>query len=317
MSKYSFFLVVVLCTLSSLLYAQQDARYTMYMYNGLIFNAGYAGSAERTCMNAFYRNQWVNIEGAPQTISASMNTALGKKSRIGVGGYVEYDKLGVHDRLSGSLSYAYRLPLGSGHLGMGVEGNVLYMRSNWDDVQLNPDGVNDDPTFQGTTRALLPNFGLGLFYHTQTFYLGLSAPRILEVKLNANQNIDTLTLARERTNYYGTVGVVVSLSDDWKLKPSALVKMIPTRAPIQTDLNLSVLYKNVFELGTSFRADGQFKPESVNAIAMLHFKSGLKIGYAYDFTLSRLQNYNSGSHEVTLGYEFGGKKMRYLTPRYF
>ncbi len=70
-------------------------------------------------------------------------------------------------------------------------------------------------------------------------------------------------------------------------------------------------------MGGSFRADGQIKPESVNAIAMLHFKSGLKIGYAYDFTLSRLQNYNSGSHEVTVGDEFGGKKMRYLTPRYF
>ena len=256
MSKYSFLIAVVLCAVSSLLYAQQDARYTMYMYNGLIFNAGYAGIAERTCMNAFYRNQWVNIEGAPKTISASMNTALGKKSRIGVGGYVEYDKLGVHDRLSASLSYAYRLPLGSGHLGMGVEGNVLYMRSNWDDVQLTPDGVNDDPTFQGTTRALLPNFGLGLFYHTQTFYLGLSAPRILEVKLNANQNIDTLTLARERTNYYGTVGVVASLSDDWKLKPSALVKMIPTRAPIQTDLNLGVWSKIGFELGGCFGVGG-------------------------------------------------------------
>lgn len=317
MSKFNLFSFIILSAISSFLYAQQDARYTMYMYNGLVFNPGYAGSAERTCMNAFYRKQWVNIEGAPQTISASMNTALGKKSRVGIGGYAEYDKLGVHDRITAALSYAYRLPLGKGHLGMGVEGNILYMRSNWNEVQLSPDGINNDPTFAGTTTAWLPNFGLGLFYHTQTFYLGVSAPRILEVKLNANQNIDTLTLARERTNYYGTVGVVVPLSDNWKIKPSALVKMVPTRAPIQTDLNLSVLYKNTFELGTSFRADSQFNPESVNAIALFHFKNGLRVGYAYDFTLSRLQNYNSGSHEITLGYEFSGPKMRYLTPRYF
>jgi hypothetical protein len=43
----------------------------------------------------------------------------------------------------------------------------------------------------------------------------------------------------------------------------------------------------------------------------------LRLGYSYDFTLTDVKDYSSGSHEIMLGYDFGYDIMKIKTPRYF
>lgn len=314
MKKSLFFSLLIVCTAIQTLVAQQEPRYTMYMYNGLLHNPAYAGRSERLSLDAYYRNQWVKIDGAPKEIAISGHAALTKKSRFGVGGYLEYDQIGVHQRFTLGGAYSYRLQVGPGTLSMGVEANILHLRSNWSDVQVNPEGNDDDPLFQGDQTAWLPNFGLGLYFNTQAFYLGASCPRLLQNQLYADGTVGN---AKEFRNYFFTVGGVIQPMEDFALKPSALVKMVPGNAPIQTDLNLNLIIRKMFEMGGSFRFDSQFAPESANLIALFHYKDKYRIGYAYDFTISQLQSYTAGSHEIMLGMDIGGTKNRYKSPRYF
>ena len=114
-----------------------------------------------------------------------------------------------------------------------------------------------------------------------------------------------------------TSDVIIPVGSFLKIKPSFLVKMIPGQAPTQFDANLSFLLKEKLWLGSSFRMQNEFIPESVDFIASFQMPNGLRLGYAYDLTLTQLSNYTSGSHEIMLGFDFGKDGERYRSPRYF
>jgi len=296
--------------------AQQDARYSMYMFNGMYVNPAYVGSNGAPSLSAFYRKQWVNIEGSPQSISLSANTALGKRDQYGLGGIAEYDEIGVHQRITGYLAYAYRFKLPIGHLALGVQGGVQYLRSNFTDITPEEVITNPDPVFQENNSVLLPNFGLGIWFNTPWVFAGVSAPHLLNNKLKDGQP-DVAVVGRQFRHYMANAGVVIAAGQSLKIVPSVLVKAVPRNAPVQFDTNLSFFIKDVVWIGSSFRFEQLFNPESVNAIIGFQFKNGLRLGYAYDYTLSNLQNFTSGSHEATLGYDIKKKAERFVTPRYF
>ncbi len=314
----SFLLIMVALTMATLqeTKAQQDARYSQYMFNGLVHNPGYAGSAESTCFTGIYRKQWVDIEGSPQTISFSGHTSLGLYDKIGIGGFMEYDEIGVHQRIRAYAAYAYRFRIGRGRLGFGVQGGILNLRSNFTEIETQAEPGDMDGAFTQDERTLLPNFGVGLFFQTNKVYLGASAPHLLNNDLyDGLPNI--AKVPQQYRHYILTGGVVVPLGRKIKLKPSALVKMVPGNAPTQVDANLSVLLFETIWLGSSFRFEEKLNPESIDFILSFQLENGVRIGYAYDYTLSELADFTSGSHEIMLGYDFGKKGERIKTPRYF
>lgn len=311
-----FFIFAGLGCFGTWAHAQQDARYSMYMFNGMYVNPAYAGTNENGGFAAFYRKQWVNIPGSPQTISLSGNGALGKRKQYGLGGFAEYDQIGVHQRITAYGAYAYRFKLPAGNLALGLQGGVQYLRSNLTDVTPEEVITNPDPVFQQNTSVLMPNFGLGIWFNTRYFFAGISAPHLLNNKMKDGQP-GLSVVGRQFRHYLLNVGGVLPVSDELKLVPSVLVKAVPTHAPVQFDTNLSLFIKDLIWIGSSFRFENRFKPESVNAILGFQFQNGLRIGYAYDYTLSKLTNFTSGSHEVTVGYDISPKPQRLITPRYF
>ncbi len=308
----------VLIALSFSANAQQDARYTQYMFNKLAFNPGYAGTADGLSLSGLYRIQWVNIDGAPTSFTLSGHTPLGAAKKIGVGAFLEHDQIGVHKETSIFLSYSYKFAIGDrSKLSVGVNGGAAFLNSDFQSIMAN--GGNEwidltvDGAFMENVNKVLPNFGVGLYYYTPNkYYVGLSAPFLLENSLGGPRKV-----AKQARHYYLTGGFVMPLGDNLKLKPSMLVKMVPNRAPIQFDANVMFLIKDALWLGTSFRIDDQINSESLDFIAAFQMKNGMRIGYAYDLTLSDLSSYTSGSHEIMLGYDFLGKDKRIVTPRYF
>ena len=295
--------------------AQQDARYTQYMFNKLVFNPGYAGTGEGLSLSGLARIQWVNIDGAPTSFSLSGHTPLGQGKKVGVGAFLEHDRIGVHQETSLFLNYAYKLMLGERNiLSLGVNGGLSYLTSDFQslaDTEIIQ--LSADPSFQTNVSKILPNFGVGAyFYQPNKYYLGLSAPFLLTNNLESVSRI-----AHQYRHYYLTGGMVVPMGSSLKLKPSFLVKAVPGNAPIQFDANLMFLIKEALWLGLSYRIDDQINSESLDFIASFQMKNGLRIGYAYDLTLSELSNYTSGSHEIMLGYDVRGKSKRIITPRYF
>jgi type IX secretion system PorP/SprF family membrane protein len=95
------------------------------------------------------------------------------------------------------------------------------------------------------------------------------------------------------------------------IKPSVMVKYVD-KAPAIADFNVNVLLSNILWLGVGYRTN-----DAVVGMVELQLSKKLRIGYSYDYTLSDIQQYSSGSHEFMLGYDFGYDIMKMKTPRYF
>ena len=61
-------ILIILMLGPLMVFAQQDALFTQYMYTKLEFNPAYAGSHDGLSLDLLGRFQWVGIEGAPQTL---------------------------------------------------------------------------------------------------------------------------------------------------------------------------------------------------------------------------------------------------------
>lgn len=311
-------IILTLLALSALVQsnAQQDDHYTMYFFNTLVLNPAYAGSREVISLTGLYRNQWVGIDASPKTISLSAHSPL-RNDRVGLGLNIVNDKLGISNFTRVTGDYAYRIPMGSngGKLALGLQASLLSLTNNFS--ELNPTDANDITLLQDVKNLILPNVGVGAYYYTQKYYLGVSMPHMLNFKLDKREiAAKSDTLARQYNHVYGTAGYVLGLSRDIKLKPALMVKYLPgtdrVGAPLQADLNLSALIKEALWLGASYRTG-----DSYDFIVGYQFNKQLRAAYAYDFTMTELRPEAGGSHEIMIGYDFNYDRNRIVTPRYF
>lgn len=302
---------------------QQDAMFTKYMFNSLSFNPAYAGSKEHMALGFLHRSQWVGIDGAPNTESFTMHTPLSNK-RVGVGMNLMRDKIGPSVDMFLGLDYAYRIKIGPGKLSLGVQGSIENWRADW--TELDPEKVFD-PSFNTNPNTWLPNFGAGLYYYTRMFYVGASVPKLIKNDLTPiGDTKNNFLLNKGRRHYYLTTGVAIPLNgEDLVFRPSVLVKSVALfdegfSTPTEFDIDLSLLFYQTFWVGASFRSAFEFKSSSYDSVdfwASYNLSNGLRIGAAFDYTLTKLQGPAKGSFELMIGYEFDYQTKRTVTPRYF
>lgn len=289
---------------SSISFAQQDVQFTQYMFNGLALNPAYAGSHDALSATLLFREQWVNIDGRPRTQTFSIHTPF-ISERIGVGLQLIQDKVGIFKTTNVNGSYSYWIPTGkNSRLAMGLQAGVTVLNSNFDDLQL-VDQNDDD--FTGNVQGTKPNFGAGLYHYSRKHYVGVSAPRLFNNTFESDGSADF----KQIRHFYATGGYVIDFGPNFKLKPNVLLKMVQG-APLEADLNLNALFVEKFWLGVSWRSFDSF-----DILAEYLITPQLRIGYAYDITLTDLRKHTSGSHEFMLNYIFNFGNDKLLTPRYF
>jgi len=333
MRKIYLFIVLLFVGGTNLL-AQQDAMFTKYMFNSLTFNPAYAGSKDHLAMNLIHRTQWWGIEGAPQTQSLIIHTPM-PNERVGVGLSLVNDEIGPTNSIRANLSYAYRIPMGKGKLSIGLQGGVMHWRADFNKLNLET-GAGDEAFEEMTPSRLLPNFGAGIYYYTPKFYVGFASPQLIEYDLRDNE-INTNIWARQQRHYYFSAGAAFPLKGDALIfKPSILVKNVGLLssfskdeafqafgAPTEFDIDLSLMFQQALWVGVSFRSaiegivGDQSSFDSADVWAAYYLANGLRIGVAYDYTLTKLQSVAGGSFELMLGYEFDYKTKQVVTPRYF
>ena len=286
-------------------YAQQDAQFTQYMYNTIVINPAYAGS--RGCMSIFglHRTQWVGLDGAPVTNTFSVNTPI-ENSKIGIGVSLLNDKIGPtnENNLSADISYTihtsetFKLSFG-----LKATANIF----NLDINKMNPMDQGD-PQFHDLDNVISPNFGAGVYFHSEKTYVGFSVPNFIEKRLYDDNSV---SVYKQKATYYLIAGHVFDLSPSVKFKPSILSKMV-MGAPFETDFSASFLFNEKFVLGVSYRWNG-----TVSGMAGFKISDQLYIGYGYDLETTKLANYNSGSHEIFLRFELLNNYKRVMSPRFF
>ena len=286
--------------------AQQDAQYTQYMYNTININPAYAGSRGVMSIFGLYRTQWVGLDGAPVTSTASINTPI-ENTNLGVGLSVVSDRIGPtnENTISGDVSYTIKTSE-IYKLSFGVKGTADLF--NLDPSKLNTPAGQSDPLLQNLHNNFSPNIGAGVYFHSDKSYLGLSVPNFFETK---RYNDNSTAVYKERMNLYLIGGYVFDVNANLKFKPAFLVKEVDG-APLQLDVSGNFLINDKFVLGAAWRWSA-----SVSALAGFQVNDGLYIGYGYDLETTKLANYNAGSHEIFLRFELFKKQNRIVSPRFF
>jgi len=285
--------------------AQQEPMYSQYMFNMLQINPAYAGNRASDNITLLYRNQWTGIEGAPVTANLSWDRR-NEGSNVGYGLQIYSDKLGIESTIGLQGFYSFRIPFENAALTLGISAGVLNYRANYVDLIT---GTSGDPLFMENVNGFRPTVGIGALYATEKWYAGFSIPAMLQTKIY-NDNVSVTTGANN--HYFLTAGYVFNLLPDFKLKPSVLLKAV-NGAPLEADFNTNLWYKDIIGLGASYRTGDSFV-----GMFELQITPQVRLGYAYDYTVSQLRRYSSGTHEIMLRYEFASPKIQQiLSPRYY
>lgn len=307
--------MMLLLLLAKSALGQQQVMFTQYMFNQLALNPAYAGTHHGLSASVLVRHQWVGFDGAPRTETFSIHSPIRRK-KIAAGAVVIRDRIGITEQLGAHLSYAYRIKFyNQSSLSLGLQGSINQYQA---DFSSNP---NNDPNLVGQSiNDLAPNFGAGVLWHSERFYIGMSAPQLLNHRLgmnlglneDQNESVDKDPDSKLVRHYFLSAGYVFRLNHALKLKPNALFKWVEG-APFQLDLNANLLIMDVVWIGMSYRSF-----ESVDALLQIQLSSRVQLGYAYDFhTTQELSRVNSGSHEIMLNFYFGTPENHIVSPRYF
>lgn len=279
-------------------FAQFEAGYTQYMFNGLAINPAYAGSHQSLDISLISRFQSPAVDGTPNTQTLSMHSGI-KNKNIGLGLMVITDKIGVTRQTGFYASFAYKIKFKKSTLSLGLQGGATSIKSDYSQLLIKQPG---DPLASGDIKELQPNIGAGLYYHSKYFYAGLSMPQMIaEINNNISQ-LKPIIL---------TSGIVFRLNEALMLKPNILLRFVEQKV-VEMNYNLNLLVHEILWLGVSYRPTS-----SISGLMELQLTDQLRLGYAYDATLSDLRRADSGSHEIMLNFQLRFSKKKVVNPRYF
>lgn len=303
----------ILFPMSLLVQAQQDPQFTQYMYNTLSYNPAYAGQRDVLSATALYRTQWVGLDGAPETTTVSIHSPISFQSKIGLGLNIIHDELGPTKETYFDIDFSYKIqitPFSDLAFGLKVGGNLLDV----DFSQLQLENPNDPAFQENIDNEFNPNFGVGVFYSSDKWYVGLSAPNLIETDHfdrsdNSNSTSSRTLLASERIHYFLMGGYVFDLSPDWQFKPATIFKLVEG-APLQWDASANFMFRETVVVGAAYRWSA-----AVSGLVGFQITDNLFLGYAYDSDTTNLGEFNSGSHEIFLRFEIARARIR--SPRFF
>ena len=300
-------------------FGQQEAQYTQFFYNKLPINPGYAGSQLGPCFSLLYRQQWLGLEGAPESQVFNFHTSAAA-NRLGLGVNIHRFSIGITESLTFNTVYAYKLLVGQGTLSMGLSAGLRWMTVDYSDDRLvSTQPIGSDDLITGMKESkILPNFGAGIYYRSASYFLGISVPRILQNNLKFNETVDVLS--KEIRHLFVMGGLQMKSGDNLLFQPSILLKLVKD-APFDMDVNFSAILKEKYHLGITYRLGGNRKTgfgESIDILAGLHLGEHLFTGLSYDLTLSDIKDYDNGSLEVFLRYCLSKETdNEIINPRFF
>jgi type IX secretion system PorP/SprF family membrane protein len=312
--------------------AQQRPYYTQYIMNNYIINPAVAGIENYWDVKASHRVQWVGLQDAPVTtyITAhgrlkkdpyQSSTATGFRAKglnprgeaywrdytaaephHGVGFTMLNDKTGPLNRFAAYGTYSYHLGLSpTTNLSAGISAGFTNL--SLDASKLNFGNTTVDPAVasSGVINRLKPDISAGLWLYSKNYFVGLAAQQIIPQNVSFSDNTVILTKGKLVPHLFLSAGYRLSLSDDFNLLPSMLIRYI-SPLPLGFDINAKLQYQDFLWAGTSYRYKDGFA-----AMVGLNLSNTLNIGYSYDIQTSRINTISRGTHEILIGFLLGNR----------
>ena len=288
MRKIYFTICVIL--IESTCFAQLDPLYNQYLFNQSMINPAYTGVNDVFNATVISRAQWTGIEGAPVTNMLNVTSSL-VANKMGAGILVVNDRFGVSNNTEVQLAYSYRIEWINSILSMGLQGgfvNYGFRLNKLDLEQFDPALANVGDQF---TKS---NFGFGVYYRANNYYVGVSVPRILNVD---EPNGDPNT-TRYKRHYYLSAGIILDQIIAVKFKPSILLKVVDNQ-PSSIDLNAQVLFLETLWVGATLR-----NFNAVGFTGQFEIGDALRLGYSLELPLGPFSGGTKfGTHELMVSYD--------------
>lgn len=315
--------IFLLFCVASVAKGQQYPQFSQNMFNHLTVNPGYAGTSEMVNVTLGNRQQWMGgftPEGgssmAPSTTVFGVDTEinlLGWNSGIGLS--IMNDNIGAFTTLYMSGIYTRRWETDYGKLGVGlslglinqgIEGSILETMPGED---LMGSDYHSQETFPDD-EGMAFDAGIGAFLEHKDYYLGISVAHINQPKPKFK---DTYTSYLDRT-----VFISAGYRMQMKKRPIVLIPSIFLKSNMssyQIDWNINGILKDKYWGGLTYRMQ-----DAIVLLGGVELNNGLRIGYSYDISISKLSGAKNGSHELMLGYSFDlsleKRKKQYKSVRY-
>jgi type IX secretion system PorP/SprF family membrane protein len=285
--------------------AQQQAHLTQYFDNFLYTNPAYAGSSGMMNVSGIHREQWVGFEGNPVSSTFSAHSPL-KYQSTGLGITIVNDQTGPikQTMMYGDFSYTLKFKGQERKLSFGIKGgfNMISIATS----TLQTTEANDPRLLQNVKNNINPNIGFGVYYHSPRFFIGASSPKLLERGYDGVSKVNL-----EKRHYFGIIGGVFPLNNDWKIRPTTQIKLTE-KSPISIDASVAAIYKESIWFGAMYRLNAAY-----GVFLQYQVSPQFKLGVASDFGTQDIRNYNYGTFEVLVSYDFAYKKVGLRSPRYF
>ena len=282
-------------------FAQQDAHFSQYMFNPLLLNPAYAGSREALAVALTARKQWVDIDGAPQTSSLTMQAPLRKK-KVGLGFELVNDEIGPKSIIGGLFSYSYRIRLLKGKLSFGLRGGIYDYRIRWDEIKYRD---KTEVYIGSQERRAAFTVDYGMYYYTKSFYWGLAATHLNRGRYAYYSESLSSSLV---PHVFMTIGKGFQLGENIVFSPSMMTKGVKG-VPDDVDLNLNFLIDEKIWIGMSVRSK-----YGLVFLAEWNVSEKFRIGYSYDLGLNKIGVLGKGSHEIHIGYDFNIFNTKTVSP---
>lgn len=306
MKKISLSFIFVISIFYSLT-AQQLPIFSQYFFNDYVLNPAFTGNERYSPIQLTYRNQWAGFNG-PSSISAGGHTYIANK-KIGIGGTIFSDDMGGAISQRGlALNFSYRITINDrSYFSAGVSGLFNQYAYDGSDIKA---AIHTDPSLFSQTNQINPDASLGVAYVLDDrFKLGFSANQLVEKSVKSWNDV-AIGSANNRLirEYNFSASYLAKVSNGIDLETYGIMRTT-FKSPFQFDLGSRLLYKGKYYGGLAYR--------HLDALSvLLGFKfERFVIGYGYDITLSRLNSYSYGSHELTLSYRLKVDKKRIVTRR--
>jgi type IX secretion system PorP/SprF family membrane protein len=290
-------LLFSLFIISSTTFAQQQAVYSNFMMNEYFYNPAIAGSKDVHLANLYYRNQWMGFEGAPVNFTANLYGSYKNNMKNGYGLSLTSSSSGLVNNTGVYVDYAHHFKLSNKvKLGFGVRPGYMQYRIRLYDAVVADQGDEVVTGSVYSANAFDVNAGFNLY--SKKFFVMGSVQHLL------SRDIQFTSFNSNLSFHYNLIGGYTFTPKKSKLEiqPAIMVKYVQP-LPVQYSAMVRTTFNKKYWAGLIYRSD-----DALGLSLGMWIKERINLAYGYDYSLSPIRKYTSGSHEIALSIVITKKK---------